>query len=266
MTEAQLGHRPAAEEAIKERRRINQLTTAQKGGETLAKLLPEWQVITESAVSIILGDYDTAYADSAASAARIKKIPAADEASIFNRSTAYRYVLTNAAQAALRLEHGTDAESAARAMLDEPTKGAAPDRITYWTEWEKVLLAHALGLQGRRVEAQPTLDSALVYYREQQSKLITGVGFLQRVARVISGSGAQVNKATASVEFSYRAAYAAYVNGLFQPDDSAGRAARRDALEEAAKALQGIPEESKQLHEWKELNDLIFKARLRPGK
>ena len=41
---------------------------------------------------------------------------------------------------------------------------------------------------------------------------------------------------------------------------------RRPALEEAAKTLQGIPEESKQLHDWKELNDLVFKARLRPGK
>ena len=42
--------------------------------------------------------------------------------------------------------------------------------------------------------------------------------------------------------------------------------ARRDALDEAAKALQGIPEESKQLHDWKDLNDLIFKARMRSGK
>jgi hypothetical protein len=121
-------------------------------------------------------------------------------------------------------------------------------------------------LQGRRVEAQPPLDSALAYYREQQSKMITGVGFLQRVARVISGSAAQANKATASVEFSYRYAYAAYVQGLLQADDSAGRSARRDALEEAVKALQGIPEESKQLHDWKELNDMVFKARARPAK
>ena len=69
-----------------------------------------------------------------------------------------------------------------------------------------------------------------------------------------------------SVEFSYRAAYAAYVLGLYQPDDNAGRSARRDAMEEAVKTLQGIPEESKQLKDWKELNDLAFKARLRPAK
>jgi tetratricopeptide (TPR) repeat protein len=266
LAEAQLGHRPAAEEALKERRRMSQLTTGHEAGETFVKLLPERQVLTESAVGIIFGDYETAYADSSLSAARIKKIPVAGETGTLIRSSAYRDALANATLAALRLEHGADAEATARALLDEPMKDAPPDRIAYSTAWKKVLLAHALGLQGRRADAQPMLDSSLAYFREQQSKLITGVGFLQRVARVISGTGAQVNKATASVEFSYRSAYASYVQGLFQPDDSAGRTARRDALEEAVKTLQGIPEESKQLHDWKELNDLIFKARLRPGK
>lgn len=266
VAEAQLGHRPAADEAIKERRRLSQLSTGPEAGETAAKLLPERQVITESAVGIILGDYETAYAEASASAARIQKIPAPDDANAYIRSNVYHEAMTIATLAALRLERGPDAEAAARVLLDEPAKDAAPERIVYSTAWKKVLLSHALGLQGRRGDAQPMLDSALAFYREQQSKMITGVGFLQRVARAISGSGAQVNKATASVEFSYRYAYAAYVHGLFQPDDNTGRSARRDALEEAVKALQGIPEESKQLHDWKELNELIFKARARPGK
>jgi len=122
-------------------------------------------------------------------------------------------------------------------------------------------------LQGHKTEALPMLEPALAYYREQQAKLLTGVGFLQRVARALTGAGAApVNKATASVEFSYRSAYASYVLALAQADDNAGFAAKRTALEDAAKTLQGIPDEAKQIHDWKELNELIFKARIRPGK
>ena len=266
VTEAQLGHRPAADEAIRESRRTTQLAAVQQGGGALAKLLPEMQAITEAEVAIIFGENETAFTDSSAAAGRIRKMPAEDDSMAAVVGNVARAALFNTTVAALRLGHGADAETAARALIEEPMKGAAPDRIAYWTAWKKVLFAHALGLQGRRAEAQPMLDAALAYYREQQTKLISGVGFLQRVARAISGTGAQVNKATASVEFSYRSAYASYVQGLFQPDDNAGRMARRDALDEAARTLQGIPEESKQLHDWKELNDLIFKARLRPAK
>jgi tetratricopeptide (TPR) repeat protein len=266
LTEAQLGHRPAAEEAIKERRRVSQLSAGPGAGESAARFLPERQVIAESALGVVFGDYELAYKDATASAARVQKISAPDDANAVIRSNVYNEAIAISTIAALRLERGPDAEAGARILLEEPVKDASPDRVAYSTAWKKVLLAHALGLQGRRVEAQPPLDSALAYYREQQSKMITGVGFLQRVARVISGSAAQANKATASVEFSYRYAYAAYVQGLLQADDSAGRSARRDALEEAVKALQGIPEESKQLHDWKELNDMVFKARARPAK
>jgi hypothetical protein len=128
------------------------------------------------------------------------------------------------------------------------------------------LLAHALALQGRRADAQPVLDPALAHYREQQGKMITSVGFLQRVARAITGSGNSVNKATASVEFLYRSAYASYVQALARADDNPGRLTKRDDLDEGARTLQGIPEEAKQLHDWKELNDQIFKARLRAAK
>lgn len=107
----------------------------------------------------------------------------------------------------------------------------------------------------------------MAYYREQQGKVITGVGFLQRVARALSGTNNQSGgRATASVEFTLRAAHAFYVQAISQADDNNGRTVKRDALDEAARTLQGVPEEAKQLHNWKELNDLIFKARLRPGK
>jgi hypothetical protein len=172
----------------------------------------------------------------------------------------------NTIVAALRLGRATDAEAAARALLAEPLTGVELDRVNAVADWNRVLLAHALVLQGRLPEVSPVLDPALTRYREQQGKLLSGVGFLQRVARAFTGSGAAVNKASASVEFLYRVAYAAYVQALAQDDNDAGYLARRNALDEAAKALQGIPEECKQLHDWKELNDMIFKARIRIAK
>jgi len=146
-------------------------------------------------------------------------------------------------------------------------KGVAPDRVNYVADWSRVLLAHALAMQGRRTDALPVLEPALARFRDQLGKVVSSVGFLQRVARAITGSASQApNKATASVEFSYRAAYAFFVQALLQADDSAGRTAKRDLLDEAAKSLQGIPEEAKQLQSWKELNDWIFKAHQRSGK
>jgi len=268
VTEAQLGRRPAAEEAIQESRRLAALWLKNKQlPEFMRPLVPEWQLAMESEVHLIFGEYEPAYTDAYASAGRIQKIPGDAAASTKEKDIAYREVMRLAAMAALRLGHAADAEAAARALVDDSLKGVAPDRVNYVADWNRVLLAHALALQGRRADANPVLEPALTRYRDQLGKVVTSVGFLQRVARAITGSGSQpANKATASVEFSYRAAYAFYVQALLQADDAAGRTARRDLLEEAAKTLQGIPEESKQLHEWKELNDWIFKARQRPGK
>ena len=270
VVEAQLGHRPAADEAIQEGRRIAaQWPKQAQLGETLAKLLPELQLATEDQVRLAFGEYAPAFAEAKASLDRIKTIVADEETSANARARSYRDNLENAFLAAVHLGQTEDAEAAARAYLDDPLKGIASDRISYLTAWRRVLLAQALVAEGRLVEVPPILDPALAFFRDQQGKSITSVGFLQRVARAISGSGAQAAqaaKATASVEFSYRAAYAMYVQALAQADDGAGRNARRDALDEAAKSLQGIPEEAKQFHDWKELNELIFKARTRSGK
>ena len=266
VTEAQLGHRPAADEALQEGRRATDLLANKQAGDAVAKLLPESQAAAESRVHLIFGENDVAYTDSLAASGRIEKIIANDETLAALRSSAYREALATTAQAAIRLGKAADAEVPARLLLDEPLKDLAADRANYWNAWRRVLLAQSVAMQGRKPEAQQILEPALAYYREQQGKLLTGVGFLQRVARVLTGAGAQASKGAASIEFSYRAAYASYVLALSQTDDNAGFQPKRVALDEAIKTLQGIPDESKQLRDWKELNDLIFKARLRPAK
>jgi hypothetical protein len=266
VTESQLSHRPAADEALQEGRRVTDLLLKKQAGDAAAKMLPESQSAVESRVHLIFGEYDVAYADSLAAAGRIEKITANDDVLAALRSMAYREALANTSLAAIRLGKAADAEAPARLLLDEPLKDLAADRANYWNAWRRVLLAQSVAMQGRKPEAQQILEPALAYYREQQGKLLTGVGFLQRVARVLTGAGAQASKGAASVEFSYRAAYAAYVLALTQADDNAGFQLKRTALDEAVKTLQGIPDESKQLRDWKELNELIFKARLRPSK
>jgi len=265
--EAQLGHRPAADEAIQESRRIAERWIKQgQLGVGPARLVPEWNMITESEAHLAYGENADAYAQASASMGRIKTIPFIDQNFSNTKENAYRRASVSTVLAALRLGQATDAETTARALLAEPLKGVELDRVNSVSDWNRVLLAHALVLQGRLADAAPILEPALTRYREQQGKLLSGVGFLQRVARAFTGSGAAVNKASASVEFLYRVAYASYVQALSQEDNDAGYQARRSALDDAAKALQGIPEECKQLHEWKELNDLVFKARARGGR
>lgn len=268
VVEAELGHRPAVDEAVGELKRISTAWPKQvQMGEGLARLLPEWILIAASQVHQAFGEYTAAYAEANASAARILKIPADSAMATNTRSGAYREAVQSAVQAALSLGQAADAETAARALFDAPTNDVASDRVPSVAAWKRTLLAHALILQSKRAEAQPILDQALAYYREQQGKVITGVGFLQRVARALSGGNNQPPpKAAASVDLLYRSAYASYLQALIQADDNAGRIARRDALDEANKTLQGIPEEAKQMHFWKELNDLVFKARVRSGK
>ena len=260
--EAQLGHRPAADEAIQESRRIVGLwAKLGRRGAGFAQLVPEWNLLTENGVRLAFADYAPAYADALASISRLKQIPAVDESFAVIKGNVYRQALEQAVIAAIRLGQPADAEALARTLYEEPPQGVAPDRINQLADWSRVLLAHTLVLQGRSAEAVPIMEPALTHYREQQSKLLSGVGFLQRVARAFTGSAAQANKATASVEFSYRSAYASYVHAIAQKNDSEGSQAKRAALDEAAKSLQGIPEEAKQLDDWKDLNDFIFKAR-----
>ena len=269
VTEAQLGHRPAAEEALQESRRVAALLFKQgQMGVGFAKLVPEWHLLTENGVRLAFGENEAAYTQSSVSLNRIKKIPVLDEDFASATGSAYRQAAANTVLSAIRLGQAADAEAAARALLDAPLPGVAPDSINRVTDWHRVLLAHTLVLQGRAAEVSPILEPALTHYREQQGKQLTGVGFLQRVARAFAGPSTTTptGKAAASVEFLYRLAYASYVQALAQEDNDAGYQAKRTALDEAAKALQGIPEESKQLHDWKELNDSIFKARARPGK
>jgi hypothetical protein len=265
--EAQLGHRPAADEAIQEGRRIADLWLKQAQlGEQVGKLVSEWAQVTENQVRLDFGEYTAAYADSAATWGRVQKISADSEMVKSVKANVTRAVLQEMVVAALHLGQGADAEAAARTLLDAPLTGVPTDQVNSVTAWHRVLLAHAFVLQAKRAEAQPILDQALAYYREQQGKVVTGVGFLQRVARAFAGTGNQPPKAQASVELLSRSAYASYLQALNQPDDNNGRSARRDALDDATKSLQGIPEEAKQMHDWKDLNDLIFKARVRVGR
>ena len=92
-----------------------------------------------------------------------------------------------------------------------------------------MLLAQAVAGQGRRDEALKTLEPALAHYREAQTQGAAHLAFRQHFARAL------------------------YVQALAEPDDSDGNTRRRDEVNQAARLLQGLPDEARQLHDSREL-------------
>jgi hypothetical protein len=95
--------------------------------------------------------------------------------------------------------------------------------------WGRVLLAQAAVAQGRRAEALQTLEPALADYRNELLQGATHLSFRQHFARAL------------------------YVQALAQPDAVAGNARRHDSLEQAARLLNELSDEARQLHDTKEL-------------
>ncbi len=104
-----------------------------------------------------------------------------------------------------------------------------------------MLLAEAQVGLGQTAEALKTLDPALTLYREMQVRGVTHVTFLQRFARAL------------------------YVQALAQPADASGISKRRDSLDQAARLLNELSDEARQLHDTKELLSSIEIEQKKPS-
>ena len=264
--EGHLGHRPAADEALQESRRISGLLPKQlRLGQSLTRLMAEAQLQVESDVRLAFGEYPAVFADSTAALSRIAKVTAENGMTESLKSGATRGVLGNIVIAGIRTGHVPEAESAARTLSEETLKDMPPEMVKDTAAFSHVLLAHTIALQGRRAEVPVILDPAIAHYREQQTKVVTNLGFLQKVARAFSNPTAATGKGTASVEFLQKLAYALYVQGLAQAEGAPGRTARRTAFDEATRTLDDIPEEAKPLRETRQLYEWIAEAKAKPG-
>jgi serine/threonine protein kinase len=151
-----------------------------------------------------------------------------------------RQALDQAAQAALRLGRFDDAETAARSLVSlSPEREEAdlfddePDHAF----WGRVLLAQAAAGQNRKAEALKTIEPALAHYHAANAQGATHLSFCQHFARAL------------------------YVQALAEPEDSGGKARRRDELDKAARVLQSISEEGRQLLNSRELLSRIDEGR-----
>jgi tetratricopeptide (TPR) repeat protein len=145
-----------------------------------------------------------------------------------------RRALSDAARAALRLGRFGEAETFSQALLAAPLlRTESSERMLLLQPddlgWGRVLLAQAQLGQGRREEALKTLDPALALYRDMQAQGVNHLTFHQRFARAL------------------------YDHALAQLATPEGASQRRSSLAEAAKLLNELSEEAKQLHDSKEL-------------
>jgi serine/threonine protein kinase len=235
MWEAQRGDQAAAEEALEEARRWENVAASQMP-DSVRNMWSEGVRDTERQTKLAFGD-DTAVLKLAKDTlVLIEELnqDAVDPDTVAVLNARKRLALSDATQASLNLGRLADAETTARALLALPLLqseftdtmlASQPDDLG----WARVLLAQAEVRQGKLAEAQQTLEPALKLYRDMQAQGVTYVTFRQRFARVL------------------------YVQSLAEPSDAGGMARCRVELNEAKKLLQGLTNEARQLHDSKEL-------------
>jgi hypothetical protein len=150
----------------------------------------------------------------------------------------------DATRAALKLGRFAEAENSARALSSLPSAGRDPvERLSMADPvdlvWGPVLLARAAVAQSRRAEALKTVEPAVAHYHELQTKGASHLVFRQHFACAL------------------------YVQALAQPADAAGAAQRRDLLGQAARLLNDLSDEARQLHDTQELMSWIVKEQKR---
>jgi serine/threonine protein kinase len=250
--EAQQGDRSAAEQALQEGQRALEAYARKNRMPVLPRDFESERLRdAERQVRLAFGEDATVASMAREALPRIEKLRAsvseADFRIIGDRLLVLqRQALDEAARAALKLGHHEDAETAAHALLsissdqEEPPDlfdADEPDHIF----WGRVLLAQAAIGQNRRAEALKTLQPVLAHYHDAQAQGATHLAFRQHFARAL------------------------YVQALAEPADHDGNARRGDELDQAARLLQGLPDEARQLHDSKELLSWIATSRANPN-
>lgn len=143
-----------------------------------------------------------------------------------------------AARAAVRLGRYAQAETSARQWL-----AVVPNSVETQTDPKpresqaRYILAQAIAMQGRAVEARDALQPALTYYAGEQK------------------AGAQ------GTTFRHDYAYALYVDSLTAPAGAAGAKQRKADLDQAAKLIAGASAEAQRLTNMRYVSSLIAAAR-----
>ncbi|MEO5595882.1 MAG: hypothetical protein ABIQ97_01865, partial [Lysobacteraceae bacterium] len=200
------------------------------------QLLMQPAQVLESSFQLAAGDAQAAYASATAASSRIAAIvvPADRDRS----STAIQINLMNsnlaiAARAALRTGRFAEAEVLANRRLAVPVSPQAIGNQQALLSTSRVMLAHAIAMQGRTQEAQAALQPALTYYQQE----------LQAGAH--------------NTTFRGNYAYALYVSALAQADDAAGMTQRAANLASAAAQMAGMSPEAQQLVDARWLSQMI---------
>jgi hypothetical protein len=236
--EAQRGQRNAAEQALEAGRRSLDVYAQRNRMPALPRNYESERLLdAERQMRVAFGEDATVSSMAKEALPRLEKlrtsISAADSRIIGERLLELqRQALDQASQAALKLGRFEDAETAARALLSLSSEREEADLFDDEPDhafWGRVLLAQATTGQGRKVEALKTLEPSLAHYHAAQVQGATHLTFCQHFARAL------------------------YVQALAEPQDKQGNAQRRDALDQAARLLQGLSEEGRQLSNTREL-------------
>jgi hypothetical protein len=260
-TEAQLGHRAAADTALEEYGRIaGEFPKQARLSPIATSLMLESVRALEAHVRVMFGEDEPVLASSKEAVDRIEKLTTNDKNTAEFKARVYRTALENTVRAAIHLKRGPEAEVASKILFEDPLKDLPSDEAAEAAAWYRVLHARAVLLQGRRSDVAAIVDPATKYYRDQQGKQPSSVGFLQKVARALGGTNDK-GKNTFSLTVQQRLARSLCLQAAALADDSTNRGARRAALDEAGKLLENLPDETKPLRDSREVVDLIAEVK-----
>ena len=246
--EAQLGNRPAAEQALRQARR--DLDAYGNRADWTDPMRAVWAAILEDHARLVQlafgedeGVFDSAKRalgplDALADRAHAKDVfPVRRPLWLAHPGLA----LDATARSGLNLRRYQEAEVAARALIELRFSPGALQFYRLDEPWGRVLLAEAQVGQRRAEAALETIAPALAHYRALQLQGANDLVFRQQFARAL------------------------YVQALGQPATQAGVIQRRGSLAQAARMLKELPEEAQQLHDTKELLSWIEAEQKQPS-
>ena len=203
------------------------------------KLLSNATLGLRSDVELSEGATEQAFADGTERIEKVDavKIPQGDVVSRYLRDNILAGTLRPTAEAAVRLGRYPQAEALARRWLAVPLNATSEADPRIRTSEARSVLARAVAMQGRNVEAQRILQPAMAYYASEQK------------------AGAK------GTRFRYDYAYALYVDAIAQPADAVGSKQRSTDFTEAVKLIDGASPEAQKMADFRYVSSLIAKAR-----
>jgi tetratricopeptide (TPR) repeat protein len=238
--EARMGHLAAADRAYAGAVRVNDEAIAQEPeGAPRRALMQLAAGAWRARLQLYRGEHQKALENAVAAVERIRgiDIPADNINAIGVRDNFLRFSLTTVSAAALALGRYPQAEATTRERMALPPNRFGTADPQDERSRARVMLAHAVALQGRAEEARKLVQPEIELYRGEQKHGARGTSFVRDLA------------------------HALYVSAISETQDEAGRVRKAAALAEAAGLLGGLSAESRQLVDYRELSDWIGAAR-----